>query len=124
MYKNSGSNSILVNADRRKAFWSQNTGRTGYTEYTISKLLDALKFVLYNTYVKFGGNIFKQIQGIPMGGNASPFIADLYLSWNEYCYMEKLSRSKNDYERKLAVILIKNSRYIDDIAVNNFLCFG
>ena len=24
-----------------------------------------------------------------MGGNASPFIADLYLSWCEYCYMTK-----------------------------------
>ena len=33
---------------------------------------------------------FKQILGIPMGGNASSFIADLYLSWCEYCYMTKV----------------------------------
>ena len=59
-----------------------------------------------------------------MGGNASPFIADLYLAWNEYCYMEKLSRSKLDKERNLAIILSKNSRYIDDIAVINFLGFS
>ena len=87
MFNISGSNSILVNANRRKSFWSQNCSRAGYTEYTIDRLLDALKFVLYNTYVTFGDIIFKQIQGIPMGGNASPFIADLYLSWSEYCYM-------------------------------------
>ena len=87
MFRNSGSNSILVHATRRKSFWSQNNSRPGYSEYTIDRLLDALKFVLYNTYVKFGNTIFKQIQGISMGGNASPFIADLYLAWNEYCYM-------------------------------------
>ena len=59
-----------------------------------------------------------------MGGNASPFIADLYLAWSEYCYMEKLSRSKLDYDIKLANLFSKNSRYIDDIAVINFLGFG
>ena len=124
MFRNSGSNSILVNANRRKAFWSQNSRRAGYKEYTIGKLLDALKFVLYNTYVKFGDIIFKQIQGIPMGGNASPFIADLYLAWNEYCYMERLSKSKTDEDKILAEKLSNNSRYIDDIAVINFLGFG
>ena len=59
MFKHNGSNSILVNANRRKAFWSQNSSRNGYTEYTIGRLLDALEFVLFNTYVKFGDTIFK-----------------------------------------------------------------
>ena len=124
MFKHSGSNSILVNADRRKAFWSQNTSRHGYADYTIGKLLDALRYVLFNTYVKFGSTIFKQIQGIPMGGNASPFIADLYLAWSEYCYMEKLSRSKLDHDKNIANLLSQNSRYIDDIAIINFLGFS
>ena len=124
MFNISGSNSILVNANRRKSFWSQNCSRAGYTEYTIDRLLDALKFVLYNTYVTFGDIIFKQIQGIPMGGNASPFIADLYLSWSEYCYMYKLGSSKSKHDLELAKLLSRNSRYIDDIAVINFLRFG
>ena len=124
MFKNSGSSSILVNASRRKAFWSQNSSRTGYTVYTIDRLLDALKFVLFNTYVKFGDTIFKQILGIPMGGNASPFIADLYLAWNEYNYMYELGKSKTESDKKLAKLLSRNSRYIDDIAVINYLGFG
>ena len=123
MYKNSGSVSILVNADRRKAFWSQNCSRSGYKEYTIDGLLAALKFVLYNTYVRFGNNIFLQIQGIPMGGNASPFIADLYLAWDEFCTMDKLVKSKNKSDNDLAKCLSNNSRYIDDISVINFLGF-
>ena len=46
-------------------------------------------------YIQFNGCIFKQIIGIPMSGNASPFIADLYLSWCEFCYMTKIV--KTDY---------------------------
>ena len=90
MFDNSGSNSLLVNADRKKAFWSQGKHYSGYKIYTIDKLLDALKYILYNTHVQFAGNLFKQIQGIPMGGNASPFIADLCLAWNEFNFMYEL----------------------------------
>ena len=51
-----------------------------------------------------------------MGGNASPLIADLYLSWLEYCFLEKLVRAKDFH---LVHKLKHNSRYIDDIAVPN-----
>ena len=124
MYKNSGSHGMMVNAVKRKAFWSHGANYSGYKEYTIDKLLDALKFVLYHTYVQFDGHIFKQIKGVPMGGNASPFIADLYLSWHEFCFMEALKKSKLDADYALAKLLSTNSRYIDDIAILNFLNFG
>ena len=54
-----------------------------------------------------------------MGGNASPFIADLYLSWCEYCYMTKVV--KNDYA--LAKLLSYNCRYLDDIYTINLQNF-
>ena len=38
-----------------------------------------------------------------MGGNASPFIAILYLSWCEYCYMTKVV--KTDYALAKIVII-------------------
>ena len=38
--------------------------------------------------------MFKQIKGIPMGGNASPLIADLFLANLEFKYMDKLSHQK------------------------------
>ena len=50
-------------------------------------IFELLEFVLYNTYIRFGGDLYKQIMGTPMGGNASPFIADLFLSQLEYKYM-------------------------------------
>ena len=62
-----------------------------------------------------------------MGGNASPFIADLYLSWCdlylswfEYCYMTKVV--KTDYT--LAKLLSYNCRYLDDICTINIQNFG
>ena len=56
-----------------------------------------------------------------MGGNASPLIADLYLSWLEYQYLSKLV-TKKDFN--LLHKLKYNSRYIYDIItpnVENFL---
>ena len=78
---------------------------------TTCMLIEALGIILLNTYIQFNGCIFKQILGIPMGGNASPFIADLYLSWCEYCYMTKIV--KTDYA--MAKSLSYNCRYLDDI---------
>ena len=58
-----------------------------------------------------------------MGGNASPFIADLYWAWHEYCFMEQLHKSKLAADQTLIRLLSLNSRYIDDIAVVNLLNF-
>ena len=54
-----------------------------------------------------------------MGGNASPFIADLYLSWYEYCNMTK--EVKNDYA---LAKLLHDCRYLDDICTTNLQNFG
>ena len=95
MFANSKSIAILVNSNRKKAFWSNDSSYPGSQEYTIDKLLEALEVILFNMYIQFNGNVFKQIISIIMGGSASPFIADLYLSWCEYCYVTKLK--KTDY---------------------------
>ena len=55
-----------------------------------------------------------------MGGNASPFIADLYFSWCEYCYMTKIVKT----DHALARLLSYNCRYFDDICTINLLNFG
>ena len=77
------------------------------------------KNLLFNSYVKFGPYVFKQIKGIPMGGNASPLIADLFLANLEFKYMDKLVSSNSPENLRIAKKLSNNSRYIDDIAVCN-----
>ena len=121
MFNNSPSSSILVNVSNKKTFWRGSWDHTGgYKEYTVDKVLQALYFVLHNSFVQFGGHIFQQVKGIPMGGNASPFIADLYLSWCEFLYMKYLSKTDID----LAVKFEFNSRYLDDIGVINYIGFS
>ena len=120
MFVNSKSVAIMVNSNSKRAFWSNGSNYAGYREYTNDKLLEALELILFNTYIQFNGSIFKQILGIPMGGNASPFIADLCLSWCEYCYMTKIV--KTDYT--LAKLLSYNCRYLDAICTINLQNFG
>ena len=112
----SKSHKMWVNGERGKAFWAKsmnNYANLGYKEYNQQDLLRALHYILYETYVKFAGNIFKQTKGIPMGGNASPFIADLCLAWAEYNFMMELSKSKEPADIELCNLLSNNSRYID-----------
>ena len=124
MFKNSGVDRILINADRKKAFYYRGSEYLGYKMFYKAELLQALHYILYNTYVQFAGKKFQQTKGIPMGGNASPFIADLCLAWAEYRFMIDLSKSKNPSDFKLAKTLSNNCRYIDDISVINYLGFG
>ena len=55
-----------------------------------------------------------------MGGYASPFIADLYLSWCEYCYVTKIV--KTDYA--MAQLLSHDCSYLDDICTADSNYFG
>ena len=71
---------IMVNSNSNRAFWSDGSNYAGHREYTIDKLFEALERILSNTSIHFSGSIFKRIFEIPIGGNVSPFIADLYLS--------------------------------------------
>ena len=94
MYQNANAHYILVNTYTGKAFWSH-TDKGSYKSFNLQHLLDALEFILNNTYMKFGQQLFLQTKGIPMGGNASKLIADLFLSWLEYQYLSKLVRNKD-----------------------------
>ena len=51
MFANSKAVSIMVNPNRKKAFWSNGSNYAGYREYTIDELLEALEIILFNTYI-------------------------------------------------------------------------
>jgi len=68
-----------------------------------------IQTVVSETFVKFGGVIFKQVCGIPMGGNASPMIADLTLAAMEFEFLKK------SCNLGLARTVHSAFRYIDDL---------
>ena len=43
-----------------------------------------------NMYVRFGGQLFRQMVGIPMGTNCAPLLADLFLYSYENEFQGKL----------------------------------
>ena len=75
------------------------------------------EFLVDNTNVRFGGELFRQTVGIPMGTNCAPLLADLFLYSYENEFLDKLIEKG---KRKLARKFSLSYRYIDDlISFNN-----
>ena len=65
-----------------------------------------------NIYVRLGGQLFRQMVGIPMGTNCAPLLADLFLYFYENEFLDKLIK---EGKRKLARKFNPSYRYIDDL---------
>jgi hypothetical protein len=49
----------------------------GKTCYSEEQVISMLEFLIDNIFVSFGGVLFQQVVGIPMGSNCAPLLADL-----------------------------------------------
>ena len=49
-----------------------------------------IEYLVDNIYVRFGGQLFRQMVGIPMGTNCAPLLADLFLYSYENEFLDKL----------------------------------
>ena len=118
---------LIFNGDRRKylcvrfdsAFFASKKYST-CTCFDLELFKEAVSFVINEVFVSFGGLVFKQTKGIPMGGNCSPLLADLFLSHCEFMYMASLVKNK---KFGLARLLSNTSRYIDDLCIVNYKHF-
>ena len=71
-----------------------------------------IEFLVDNIYVRFGGQLFRQMVGIPMGTNCTPLLADLFL----YCYEnEFLDKLIKEGKGKLARKFNLSYHYTDDL---------
>ena len=75
-----------------------------------------IEFLVDNIYVRFGGVLFRQMVGIPMGTNCAPLLADLFLYSYENEFLDKLIK---EGKRKLARKFNLSYRYIDDLSSFN-----
>ena len=83
--------------------------------------IQMLDFLIDNIFVTFGGRVFQQTVGIPMGTNCDPLLADLFLYYYEADFMQELLRKK---DKKLAISFNSTFRYIDDVLSLNNSKFG
>jgi hypothetical protein len=74
-----------------------------------------LEFLIDNIFVSFGGTLFQQVVGIPMGTNCVPLLADLFLYSYESEFLQKLVKDKIHEVRAFNFTY----RYIDDALFTN-----
>ena len=75
-----------------------------------------IEFLIDNIFVQFGGRLFRQVIGIPMGTNCAPLLAGLFLYSYENEFLDNMIRSGH---RRLARSFNLCYRYTDDLIVFN-----
>ena len=80
-----------------------------------------VEFLIDNIFVKFGGCVFRQVIGIPIGTNCAPLLAGFFLHSYESEFLDNMIRGGH---RKLARSFNLCYRYIDDLIVFNNKKFG
>ena len=101
----------------KKAFFTDCVTRNkSYIQFTKQSLLDCIYYLIDNSYVKFGDQVYKQVIGIPMGISAGPHMANIYLHQYEHNYFNVLYESN----RKVELAKLKNIfRFQDDLLALN-----
>jgi hypothetical protein len=84
----------------------------GKTCYSEEQVISMLEFLIDNILVSFGGTLFQQVVGIPMGTNCAPLLADLFLYSCESEFLQKLVKDKKMHA---ATAFNFTYRYIDDV---------
>ena len=82
-----------------------------------------LKFVIDNihVFVIFGGRVFQQTVGIPMGTSCAPLLADFFLYSYEADFIQELLKQN---EKKRARSFNFTVHYTDDVFSLNNSSFG
>ena len=62
-----------------KGYFIDTINSGGGNLYTADQICRMVEFLIDNVFVKFGGCLFHQVIGIPMGPNSAPLLADLFL---------------------------------------------
>ena len=79
--------------------------------FSVTEVKELIRFVVLNTFVTNGNCVRRQSVGIPMGTNAGPDFADLYLYSFEKDFIDNLERLNPDAARAFHL----SFRKIDDL---------
>ena len=89
-------------ATRAKGYFTHDTRAKGYfthdinggrdNMFTADSICKMIEFLIDNIFVQFGGRLFRQVIGIPMGTNCAPLLADLFLYSYENEFLDNMIR--------------------------------
>ena len=74
---------------------------TSQNEYLETDIIRMVEFLIDNICVEFGGHIYQQTVGIPMGTNGAPLVADLFLYSYEVFLYNICKKSKFKKQNKI-----------------------
>ena len=114
-YKNGATRYTHIKVGRKKSYFTSDP-LNGDNKYTANDICKMIEFLVDNIYDRFGGQLFRQTVGIPMGTNCAPLLADLFLYSYENEFLGKLVK---EGKRKLARKFNLSYRHIDDL-----ICFN
>ena len=104
-----------IKGTREKGYFTHDINGSGDSMYTADNICKMIEFLIDNIFVQFGGRLFHQVIGIPMGTNWAPLLADLFYSY-ENEFLDNMIRSGR---RRLARSFNLCYRYIDYLIVFN-----
>ena len=81
-------------------------------KYSDADVIKMLEYLIDNIFVEFGGRIFQQTIGIPMGTNYAPLLAELFLYSYEAEFVQSLLQAG---KKNLAQQFNFTYRYIDGV---------
>ena len=105
---------------RNKSYFVKNHSDSD-KKFSENDIIRMLEFLIDNIFVMFGGQVFQQTVGIPMGTNCAPLLADLFLYSYEADFIQGLLKNN---EKSLARSFNFTFRYIDDVLSLNNSKFG
>ena len=97
-HKNGAARYTHIKVGRNKSHFT-NDPLNGDNKYTASDICKMIEFLVDNIYIMFGGQLFQQMVGIPMGTSCASLLADLFLYSYENEFSDKLIK---EGKRKLA----------------------
>ena len=105
-----------IKVTRAKGYFTHVINGSGDNMYTADNICKMIEFLIDNIFVQFGGCLFCQVIGIPMGTNCAPLLADLFLYSCENEFLDNMIKSGH---RRLVRSFNLCYRYIDDLIVFN-----
>ena len=105
-----------IKVTRAQGYFTHNVNGSGDNMCTVHNICKMIKFLIDNIFVQFGGLLFRQVIGIPMGTNCAPLLADLFLYSYENEFLDNMIKSGH---RRLARSFNLCYRYIYDLIVFN-----
>ena len=103
--------SLYIACNDRNAFFTSDVVRN-YNLWSCQKMCEALTFLLDNIYIRFGSKLYRQIEGIHVGNNCAPLVADLFLFSYKRDFMFSLSE---DNQSGVIEAFNSTSQYLNDL---------